>query len=65
MGGVWAKNVSGQRVQGVGRALHVVGRLLQGVRRRRGAVEDVARQAEAHILVEQFHCKRALNLKFK
>ena len=47
MGGVWAKNVSGQRVQGVGRALHVVGRLLQGVRRRRGALEDVARLEEA------------------
>ena len=33
-------------MQGVGRALHVVGRLLQGVRRRSGAVEDVARLAE-------------------
>ena len=38
---------SGQRVKGVGRALHVVGRRLQGVRRRRGAVEDVDRPAEA------------------
>ena len=32
---------------GLGRGLHDVGRRLQGVRRRRGAVEDVARQAEA------------------
>ena len=34
-------------MKGVGRAMHVVVRRLQGVRRRRGAVEDVARMAEA------------------
>ena len=34
-------------LKAVGRVLHVVGRRLQGVRRRWGAVEDVARLAEA------------------
>ena len=38
---------SGQRVGGLGKALHVVGRRLQGVLLRRGALEDLARLAEA------------------
>ena len=34
-------------MKGVGSALHVVGRRLQGILRRRGAVQDVARLTEA------------------
>ena len=46
--GVWEKNGGvWEKSGGVCRALHVVRRRLQGVLRRRTAVEDVARLAEA------------------